>query len=45
MAKNRVNKEGFSKLSTDKIPVTTDPFDFFNRSDRTVTGWPDLFQR
>jgi hypothetical protein len=32
-----VNKEGFSKLSTDEFPVFTSPVEFLNRSG-TVSG-------
>jgi hypothetical protein len=32
MSKNRINKEGFSKLSTGEIPVSTDPVELMNRS-------------
>jgi len=32
MSKNRIKKEGFSKLSTDEIPVSTDPVELMNRS-------------
>jgi hypothetical protein len=32
MAKKRVHKEDFSKLSTGKFPVFTDPVEFVNQS-------------
>ncbi len=31
MSKNRIKKEGFSKLSTGEIPVSTDPVELMNR--------------
>jgi hypothetical protein len=41
MAKKRVKKGYFLKVSTDEIPVSTGPVDFLNRSG---FGLPDRFQ-
>jgi len=46
IAQNRINKEDFSKLSTGKIPVSSGPVDFLNRSGlvRIDSFLPDRFQ-
>jgi hypothetical protein len=51
MAKKRVKRGYFSKVSTGEIPVFSGPVDFLNRSGpvpvrsgRTGTGLPDRFQ-